>query len=143
LVARVQRIARYSNRIAVYNQDAREFVIGLLPNLRERALIYLDPPYYVKGQEMLYANYYEPMDHDRVSKLVKGLDHHWVVSYDDVDAIRHLYDDVRHLRYGITYSANSRQRGPEVMFFANSLQLPPVDDPPNLGRRQRRLLEVL
>jgi DNA adenine methylase len=97
-----------------------------------RSLLYLDPPYYVKGQEMLYANYYGPGEHAEIARLVTGLVRPWVVSYDDTPEIRELYQGYRSVAYGIAYSANNQYVGREVAFFANGLVVPPVPDPPRV-----------
>ena len=47
-----------------------------------------------------------------------------VVSYDDVDAIRSLYAFAPRLQYTIGYSARSRTRGREVMFFSKGMAVP-------------------
>lgn len=49
----------------------------------------------------------------------------WIVSYDNVVAIRSLYANVRHVTYDIGYSARSARKGSEVMFFCDGLKVPP------------------
>jgi hypothetical protein len=44
-------------------------------------LLYLDPPYYVKGGG-LYQNYYSHQDHAKIAALVSELPFPWLVSYD-------------------------------------------------------------
>jgi DNA adenine methylase len=97
--------------------------------LSTRSLLYLDPPYYVKGQEMLYASYYEHNDHVEIAEIVRGLSQRWVVSYDDAPQIRELYNGFRSVGYGISYSASDRYVGREVTFFSSGLTLPTVSDP--------------
>jgi DNA adenine methylase len=129
LIRRIQRISRYRDRISLYCMDAAEF-IGSMPSLvSERALIYLDPPYFRTGQE-LYENHYDPDDHKRISSLVrKKVKRPWVVSYDDVPEVIGLYLDFPHLRYHIEYSAQRRYEGAEVMFHHPELRVPTASKP--------------
>jgi DNA adenine methylase len=129
LVRRIERIGRWANRIEIYNLDGGEFLRTVVPRLPERSLTYLDPPYFVKGQEMLYANYYGPGDHALIAGLVGALRRPWVVSYDDAEDVRALYRDHRSVAYSIAYSAQGRYRGREVAFFSDGLRIPDLPDP--------------
>lgn len=130
LLPRIEKIARYRRRITLHNLDAIDFLGLVTPQLTSQALIYLDPPYYVKGQEDLYTNFYGPNEHEQVAQTVRDIrTHHWIVSYDTAPAIRGLYAGYRFIDYSLSYSANSRYRGPEVMFFSDNLEIPEVLDP--------------
>lgn len=135
LIGRVKKVARYRSRIRLYNIDAAIFIQRILPSISERALIYLDPPYYVKGQQELYTNSYSPNDHEAVAQKVRTIKQHWIVSYDDVPEVRQLYKRFRSLSYGLHYSAQARYKGAEVMFFGDSLEVPEVTDPSKIRSR--------
>lgn len=139
LVARVQRIARYGNRIRLTRLDASTFLHSRIPLLPERSLVYLDPPYYVKGRHRLYSNYYEPCDHALIANLVAGLERPWIVSYDDAPEIRALYQPHHRLTYALDYTASERYKGAEVMFFCFGLAIPKGRDPVSFGRAAKRL----
>lgn len=128
LVWRIQRIARYRNRISIYNQDAADFIANVLPNLSDDTLIYLDPPYYVKGQD-LYENYYDHNDHVEIATLVSQISQNWIVTYDNVPEIHALYSGYSNLTYDLSYSAAERYRGAEVMFFSPGIDIPDVSSP--------------
>lgn len=135
LIMRISKVARYKNRIHLYGLDASSFIRDILPKLDSRSLIYLDPPYYVKGRQLLYANYYQPQDHKYIAQLVGSIRQKWVVSYDDVPEIRELYKNFRSLDYGIHYSAQERYQGSEIMFFCQDLALPEVGNPSRVRSR--------
>lgn len=135
LISRITRIARYTSRIRLHNMDAIAFLRHITPNLPQNSLIYLDPPYYVKGKRQLYASYYGPSDHVAVSQQVRSLRQHWIVTYDDVPEVHRLYWPFRRSEYGLHYSAQHRYKGAEVMFFSNSLRIPEVADPSKVNRR--------
>jgi DNA adenine methylase len=137
LIERIQKVARYKGRISVSNRDASDFLQRIAAKLPAQSLTYLDPPYYVKGQQRLYANYYLPKDHAKVKRIVATLDRPWIVSYDATAEILDLYDDYRRIVYGVQYSAADRYRGAEVMFFSPLLRVPRIKDPAAVGRTRR------
>lgn len=138
LIQRIKRVAKYRNRISIYNQDAANFIREVLPNIPTKALVYLDPPYYAKGQD-LYQNYYKHEDHANVAELLSGIRQRWIVSYDNLPAIADLYQGYRSIIYDYHYSAANRYQGSEVIFFCNALVMPPVNNPGKITARSRRL----
>lgn len=124
LADRIARIARYRDRIHLSNLDASEFLIQTATRLPAKSLVYLDPPYYVKGQRRLYASYYQEEDHIKIAELLPALPFHWLVSYDNAPAIRRLYRDYRRVTYRLRYTAAERHQGTEVMFFSPNLVVP-------------------
>lgn len=132
LIARIKRIALYRSRIRLYNRDAGDLIRAVLPTLPKKTLVYLDPPYYVKGQG-LYENHYLHDDHVEIAKLVKKkIELPWIVSYDHTPKIVDMYDGCPTIEYGINYSAQDRYRGAEIMFFSKGLTIPDVKNPANL-----------
>jgi len=124
LIARIESIARYRGRITLSNLDAAAFLRRLLPTLPKKSLLYLDPPYYIKGKRRLYANSYEHSDHVEIATLLNGYNQPWLVSYDNVPEIRALYKGYRHRKYQLQYTARDRYQGAEVVFFSHNLALP-------------------
>lgn len=122
LIKRIERIALHKDKIQLYNEDTAD----LLEKHKEtfkNCILYLDPPYYEKGYQ-LYKNHYKPSDHEKISKLVKELNCYWVVSYDNVDPIIALYDNIPKREFNISYSAGKNRSGKEIMFFSSNLQIP-------------------
>lgn len=124
LVDRIERIARYRDRIHLSNLDAAEFLVQTASALPAKSLVYLDPPYYVKGQRRLYASYYEEEDHIKIAELLPALPFLWLISYDSTPAIHGLYREYRSITYRLRYTAAERQQGTEVMFFSPNLVMP-------------------
>lgn len=125
LIFRIECIAKQRGRISLSNEDAAVFLSAQVNILPINTLIYLDPPYYVKGKD-LYLDYYTHEDHERIARLVTSriLRQKWIVSYDNVKAIRRLYAGCRRITYGLSYSARQYRQGAEVMFFSNALRIP-------------------
>ncbi|MGD1904152.1 MAG: DNA adenine methylase [Geitlerinemataceae cyanobacterium] len=129
LIERIKKIGRYRDRIHLSNLDALDFLDAKSDNIKPDSLIYLDPPYFMKGAEDLYMKFYKQEDHLRVSKKVKKLKNNWVISYDNAPEIRRLYSECKSLTYDIHYSARKRYRGTEVMFFSKKLRVPDLPSP--------------
>ncbi len=123
LVERVRRIGRYRSRIHVSQKDAVDLLRELSPRLPVRTLLYLDPPYYEKGQH-LYTNYYRHGDHVDIAAALHEVRQKWVVTYDDHAEVRRLYRGSPRRHYSLGYTARDRRRGEEVMFFSPGLVAP-------------------
>ncbi len=141
LAHRIEAIARMRNRINLTRQDALKFLGDGVTRWPQETLIYLDPPYYVKGRD-LYYDYYEPGDHASVAEFMKqGVrQQRWIVSYDNVKPIRTLYRGARHLVYDIGYSARVASQGSEVMFFCDRLKVPTLIGPVQLTENHTRTI---
>ena len=139
LIHRITKIADCAGRIEVTCADAVEFLREKSGDLGERNLIYLDPPYFEKGR-MLYYDAYGPDDHAAVAEFLADLEGpRWVVSYDDVEAIRSLYSFAPQLEYTVGYSARGRTLGREVMYFSEGMTVPELVPPMRSGKHSRYL----
>ena len=128
LIARIQRIAQYSSCIHLHNKDAATFIKDQLPKIPQKSLVYLDPPYYAKG-DSLYENYYSHEDHKAIAELVSNINQPWAVSYDNVTPIAKLYENYRSIEYKLSYSVQDRYAGSEIIFFSQNLLVPEIKDP--------------
>jgi DNA adenine methylase len=129
LIKRIQRIAKYKDRILLYNFDAIELIKTISKNLPDKTLIYFDPPYYLKGKD-LYINYYKHEDHLLVSQMINGITKHkWLVSYDNAPEINEIYRHNKKFEYDLNYSAVNATTGTEVMIYHKDLFIPKVVSP--------------
>jgi DNA adenine methylase len=121
-VSNIQSISKFAARIELSNVDAMPFI---KKKLISGGLLYLDPPYYVKGQK-LYKNFYCHDDHVQIRGLLREMrDMFWVLSYDDVPQIRMIYKDFQPISYDLNYSAGRKAMGKEVVYLSNRL-VPPL-----------------
>lgn len=63
---------------------------SLIQDKSVQSLLYLDPPYYIKGND-LYQKGFSLDDHQRLADLLRNTPHKWLLSYDDCEEIRNIY----------------------------------------------------
>lgn len=126
LERRIRKIALHKDRIEVTSLDALEFLGSRVASLGpdDKPFVYLDPPYYCKGQA-LYLNHYSSKDHAKVARHMKGTaQYKWVMSYDNVPEIVNLYKGLRQVPFNLDYSARDRRQGKEIMISRRSFKFP-------------------
>lgn len=80
----------------------------------ENVVIYLDPPYFEKGNE-LYQFGFNEEDHIRLASLLKTTKAKWILSYDNCDYIMNLYngwsniDVISDVNYSIKTTRNKQE----------------------------------
>jgi len=129
LIRRIEKIALFNSRIFVCNLDAIKFieqrVLPLaVPN--NRLLVYLDPPYYSKGDQ-LYLNYYAAEDHVTLAEFINAqVRFKWIISYDNVPQVRQLYGERASNVFFLYYSARSAKVGSEVVIYCPNCVRPDI-----------------
>lgn len=132
LIRRIEKINRYKHRIELSNMDAELFMKEKDSDEIEKSLLFIDPPYYVKGKRALYANYYSDGDHKRVSRVIKALKSRWLLTYDNVEEIRDIYRGESSCEYGISYTVQEKYIGKEILFYSSSVNMPEMELPTTL-----------
>jgi len=120
LAAKIQLIADQKNRIHLFNLDALEF-IEELNKVKQKILVYFDPPYYQKG-ELLYLNHYQHEDHVHLYRQIIKCRLPWLLSYDDQPVIAALYNSVQTYRKSLRYSVATPSIGRELII--SNLKMP-------------------
>jgi DNA adenine methylase len=126
LIQRLAALHPHVSRISVDCADAIDFLSDRAGRSRRKRFAYLDPPYFVKGRD-LYLNRLTREDHAALASCVKKLHCSWIVTYDDVHAVRTLYSGYRSRSFGLEYSADSRRTGREILFASRNLRIPRVN----------------
>lgn len=114
LIKRIERIASYRDHIFIFNRDAVEFIDEILPDIEEKTLVNIDPPYYIKGKG-LYQNFLSHDDHFLLYEHIKQIKQPWIVTYDDTPEINQIYSEFNPKPYGLTYTAQTKKKGAEVL----------------------------
>ena len=126
LIERIEHIAGYADLIELTSMDAVALIKRYKRTPAAKTFCYLDPPYYVKGQD-LYLNYYRDEDHKDIAEAIQKFKGQWIISYDAVDFISELYKDYRQKKYYLSYSAGNPSKGKEIMVYSNGLILPEAE----------------
>lgn len=128
LINRIKLIGSRNENITLTNKDAVVLIDEINHDDKfNNCLLYLDPPYYNKGNT-LYMNHYLPNDHKLVSNRIKEIKKiNWVVSYDNVSEIKSLYGDFRNKEFSFTHTAYEAREGKEILFFSDFLNLPTLE----------------
>jgi DNA adenine methylase len=123
LIARVRAIGALRDQITVLGMDALDLLRDCSPGFPSKSLVYLDPPYYVKGSQ-LYRNHYRHADHEAIARCAQHAKYPLLITYDDCPEICDLYDGMSSSKFSLQYSTHlARPRASEIMFYAN-LTLP-------------------
>lgn len=92
----------------------------------EDVFIFLDPPYYSATESRLYGKRGElhlSFDHARLARVLHGVSHYWLLTYDDSPFIRELYADYEQVKWTLQYGMNNYKqpvaRPGEELFIAN------------------------
>lgn len=121
LIKQIRDIADKKDSIRLTNLDATQYIEEYIPDIEGEAFINIDPPYYVKGKG-LYQNFFEHDDHYRLYESIKRITQPWIVTYDDTPEICGIYADYCPESFGLTYTAQTKCKGSEVIIHAPSLK---------------------
>jgi len=83
----------------------------------EHTIIYLDPPYYLKGQEM-YMHGFDYDEHVKLSEALHKTKAKWVLSYDDCDEIKNLYSWASMEEFNARYYIKTIRNKKEILIFS-------------------------
>ncbi len=125
LTKKIQKIGSLGSRVTVSNLDGALFLDSYLPEKLDgmgwqptQALVYLDPPYVVQG-ENLYLNSMNEESHAHLADiLLGGVFDKWLLTYDDVGLVRELYATCDLREIDIRYSANRKKLAGEIAVFS-------------------------
>jgi DNA adenine methylase len=97
----------------------------VLAEVTDASIVYLDPPYYVKGGQ-LYAHNMSPDEHAELASLLHDTPADWRLSYDDCPEIRELYSwasfQELEIRYTNAVTKDKRPKNRELLIS------PPAED---------------
>jgi len=122
IISRLEKIKKFKNKIKVYNSDGIKLLKKLEQHKKvDQYFIFLDPPYFQKGQS-LYLNHYNNKDHEELSKFLrKSSLKKWIMTYDDVSYIKNLYAEMHTKGFAIQHNAYQSRIGREIMIFPQGL----------------------
>lgn len=121
LIELISAIAARKSDIRLTNLDATQFIDEHIPDIEGLAFVNIDPPYYVKGKG-LYQNFFEHDDHYRLFESIKRITQSWIVTYDETPEICGIYAEYSPEPFGLTYTAQTKYKGSEVIIHAPKLK---------------------
>lgn len=130
LATRILQLAELSGRVVAVDGDYwHSFAARFLDD--ERAVFYLDPPFYHKA-ERLYEYYFEEREHVFLRDALTNWSAPWLLSYDDAPEVRVLYGclPLRSRVIDSTYSAHPVGGGSFIgreLLYSNLRRLPAAD----------------
>ena len=137
LARRIRRVRKYKNRINLHRKDALKFIDHVEKNLPDKTFLCIDPPYFHKGSS-LYTSFYKRKDHEKVADRILKLKNPWVLTYDYCEEIRALYSDRRQYQFSLTYSAQVKRLGTEILIASKGLRIPDDFKASQVNRPQYR-----
>ena len=103
--------------IEIYNEDFYDFVNTYTP---KKALLFLDPPYYLESKSKLYGNngdLHEGFNHNLLFELLTTKKN-WVLTYNNCAYIRNLYKDYIILDVNWCYGMNTTKASSEIIIIS-------------------------
>ncbi len=121
LKQRCRKVGEYRDRISVSGIDGLEFIRR---RGNEQTMFVIDPPYFHKG-EALYLNTLDANYHRGLASALQEQGAAWVLTYDDCQEIRELYEGWASVRaFTLRYSAHKRGLGKELFITPKWMELP-------------------
>ncbi|MCW9717622.1 DNA adenine methylase [Avibacterium sp. 21-599] len=120
LIKRIERIGNSASQIHVTNYNTETWLLTLDNFIPANSLIYLDPPYYEKGQG-LYRNFYKHQNHLLIKEQLDNVKTPWIVSYDNHQKIKYMYQQYRQSEYTLNYSVNKKIKATEIIIYSDNL----------------------
>lgn len=115
LMQKIQAIADHRDAIAISNHNAVDFIAHLNEEYQpEELFIYFDPPYYKKG-ELLYLNHFGHAQHLDLRDHIQDIAFAWILSYDDENEIREMYNHIPTYERALRYSIGIPSKGNELI----------------------------
>ena len=122
-IVRAENLATIlTENVQITNQDFSEIINAE----GEEVFIFLDPPYYSASKAGLYGkngNMHKGFDHKRFAETMKNCSHKWLITYDNSEYIRGLFDFAHIYTWELTYGMRNvgdagKQKAKEI-FISN------------------------
>jgi len=124
LTRRIGSIAKFRDKVEIFNKDGIELVKELYSTIKEKYFIFLDPPYYNQGKN-LYLNFYNNEDHLKLASILELYNNRdWLLTYDNCPEIKEMYKKFRSSDINMTYTLQDKKQAKEIMIVSDSLHLP-------------------
>lgn len=103
--------------VEISNDDFEIFL-----NQNHDGLIFLDPPYYLGNKSKLYGNngdLHETFDHQKLKQVLTNKTN-WMMTYNNCEYIKKLYEDCLIIETSWTYGMNKTKESSEIVIIKKS-----------------------
>lgn len=117
IINKIETIAKLKSHIKLYNKDAGQLIKMNLSKMKTPMFLNIDPPYVMKGSQ-LYTNFFTEGDHLNLQRvIIKYLSEEvpWIITYDDCQLVRDLYQQFHIEEYVIVHNAGGSTLGREIV----------------------------
>jgi DNA adenine methylase len=105
----------------IHNLDFECFIST---NSYDNTLMFLDPPYYLeKSKSKLYGNngdMHEHFDHEKLFKTISSSSKNWIMTYNNCDYIKNMYQDYNIVEVDWSYGMNKSKKSSEIIIMSKS-----------------------
>jgi len=105
------KIGHLSNRLRHVAIDCLDFRDCIKNWDTEQTLFFCDPPYASSVSKGFYGHNFERQDHVDLANILRGVKAKWLVTYDDIPAIRELYNGFQIRRISSTLASQKVAKG--------------------------------
>jgi len=120
-IYKAHNLLRFKKRLSGEDVLSSSDFIDLIEHQGD-AVFYLDPPYYVKGEDLYQFSFTEE-DHVRLRNSLKETTQPWVLSYDNCDEIKKLYSNFAKIsEVNIAYSIKGARKKSELLITSKTLE---------------------
>lgn len=119
----IERVGNKLSKVKITSLDFEKVIKAKAKG--KDVFMFLDPPYAESRQVVAYNHFFKKEDHTRLCRLLKETNFKFLLTYDDCEFIRNLYDWTNIYEHSWTYSVansnvhhNPRERGKEL-FISN------------------------
>lgn len=106
--------------IEIYNNDFYDFINNLHNLHNIKALIFLDPPYYLESKSKLYGyngDMHERFNHKLLFDIL-NTKKNWILTYNNCEYIKILYKDYIIIDVNWSYGMNSSKSSSEIIIIS-------------------------
>ncbi len=134
IAKKISAIAQLEGKLHIVESDGLKFMKKMATAFNERQLFYVDPSYYGTGK-ILYRHYFEDKNHIELSNFLKSLDLPWLLSYDNAEFIKNLYDGNESSPVYTDYQSGHFKKDVKELLISNRL-IPPFAPVVSLEQRK-------
>lgn len=109
-INRLKELSPTLQKTKITNHDYEQ----ILREPGKNVFIFLDPPYLSATKSRLYGkngHLHLSFDHERFAKVMKEIDHKWMITYDDCPKIRKLFSFANIISWEFQYGMNNYKQG--------------------------------